>query len=165
MKNETLYTCKVVVGMVRNREERSILWTKKQQNRSIKSLDRKGDWLKSCSGDARCKWIMTSTYIRSSLLFADPGPYRNFNHPKIGWLIKIFSDFVWPLEWSTPLSSKLGKNPRRPAWLNRELLVTLKCKKWILQRVEVRPGNLGGIQRHCFSTRRYSWERQDPSVI
>lgn len=54
MKNETLYTWKLEVGMVGNKEERSTLWTKKQQNGNIKSMDGKGDWPKGdCSGHTR----------------------------------------------------------------------------------------------------------------
>lgn len=54
------------------------------------------------------------------------------------WL--IFKDHrLQAQEKSIPASRKLGKNARRPAWVNKELLAKLKHKK------EARAGNEGGI--------------------
>ncbi|NXS63034.1 ARMC4 protein, partial [Brachypteracias leptosomus] len=46
---------------------------------------------------------------------------------------------------------KAGKNARRPAWMNKELLDTPRCKKKV-QRVKARTGSLEEIQRSCPSS-------------
>ncbi|GAB0203910.1 high affinity cAMP-specific and IBMX-insensitive 3',5'-cyclic phosphodiesterase 8B [Grus japonensis] len=58
------------------------------------------------------------------------------------WL--VFKDHLLQAqERCTPAKRKSGKNTRRPAWMNKELLDKLKHRK------EARAGSLGRIQRNC----------------
>ena len=63
----------------------------------------------------------------------------------------IFKDHVLQAqEGCIPTKRKSGKNARRPAWMNKELLDKLKHKKEAYRGWK--QGSLGGIQRNCPSS-------------
>ncbi|PKU43211.1 tetratricopeptide repeat protein hypothetical protein [Limosa lapponica baueri] len=66
------------------------------------------------------------------------------------WLI-LKDHLLQTQERYIPTKTKSGKNARRPAWMNKELLDKLIQKKEAY-KVEARTGSLRGIQRNCPSS-------------
>lgn len=63
------------------------------------------------------------------------------------WL--IFKGHLFPaLEWSFPMSRMSSKGTRRSAWMNKELLTKLKCKKEVCKKWE----QVQVIQEECRDT-------------
>ena len=65
-----------------------------------------------------------------------------------GWLL-FKKEVLKAQEQAVPLSRKMSRRRRRPAWMNRELFLRLQEKKENLPPVEEWMGNPERIQRSC----------------